>query len=373
MHVLIVGQLHQKALAITKMAIQQGAKVRQADSIETALNVIAPGGCDVILANQADALYLRKKLEKDHLHIAVVECGMDMHGTWPYLALPPQAENVSALFQEIVSKTTDFIAHAPSMRKIINLIDRIAPSDASVLITGESGVGKEVIAKYIRLKSKRSQAPFVCVNCAAIPEQLMESELFGHEKGAFTGALVRRIGKFEEANGGTLLLDEITELPIHLQAKLLRAIQERTIHRLGGAHSIPLNIRIIATSNRDIAQAIKNQVIREDLYFRLNVINVHIPPLRERELDILPLAQHFMKKYVKSNQLLHKTLSKEAERCLIQHTWPGNVRELENVIHRAVLLSSDIIDIEDLQLPTIIQTEYTVHNLHTTKALISHP
>jgi len=207
-----------------------------------------------------------------------------------------------------------------------------------VLITGESGTGKEVIARYVHARSNRSKAPFICVNCAAIPETLMESELFGHEKGAFTGAVARRIGKFEEANGGTLLLDEISEMDVRLQAKLLRAVQERVIDRVGGTKPVPVDIRIIATSNRNLAQAVRDGEFREDLLFRLNVVNIKIPPLRDRPADVIEIAQHFSKVYAEANGVPLRPLSTEARRVLTTNRWQGNVRELENTIHRAVLI-----------------------------------
>jgi DNA-binding NtrC family response regulator len=220
------------------------------------------------------------------------------------------------------------------------MADQIAPSDASILITGESGVGKEVVARYLHQKSRRSQRPFISVNCAAIPDNLLESELFGHEKGAFTGAVARRIGKFEEASGGTLLLDEISEMDGRLQAKLLRAVQEREIDRVGGAKPVKIDIRILATSNRDLAQAVKDGTFREDLLYRLNVVNLRLPPLRERPGDVVALAEHFVKKYAVANGAPQRPLSDEARRRLATHRWPGNVRELENAMHRAVLLSA---------------------------------
>ena len=223
---------------------------------------------------------------------------------------------------------------------MVKLAQQIAGSDASVLITGESGTGKEVLARYVHARSQRAKKPFISVNCAAIPENLLESELFGHEKGAFTGAVGRRIGKFEEANGGTLLLDEISEMDVRLQAKLLRAIQERVIDRVGGGQPVPVDIRIIATSNRNLTDAVREGKFREDLLFRLNVVNLKIPPLRERPADIVELAQYFVKKYSAANGLPVRPLSAEARRALSVNRWPGNVRELENTMHRAVLLSS---------------------------------
>ena len=207
------------------------------------------------------------------------------------------------------------------------------------MITGESGTGKEVLARYVHARSNRAKRPFISINCAAIPEHLLESELFGHEKGAFTGAVARRIGKFEEATGGTLLLDEISEMDVRLQAKLLRAIQERVIDRVGGTKPVPVDIRIIATSNRNLAEAVREGTFREDLLFRLNVVNLKIPPLRERPADILELAQHFAKKYADANGVPLRPISAEARRALIANRWHGNVRELENTMHRAVLMA----------------------------------
>ncbi len=225
------------------------------------------------------------------------------------------------------------------MAAVVRLAEQVAPSEASVLITGESGTGKEVLARYIHRRSRRAKHDFISVNCAAIPENLLESELFGHEKGAFTGAVARRIGKFEEANGGTLLLDEISEMHPRLQAKLLRAIQEREIDRVGGHQPIKVDIRLIATSNRDLEEEARNGNFREDLYFRLNVVNMRIPALRERPRDIELLAEHFAKKFAEMNAVAIRPLTSEAREMLQRHTWRGNVRELENTIHRAVLLA----------------------------------
>ncbi len=225
------------------------------------------------------------------------------------------------------------------MTELKVLADQIAPSDASVLITGESGVGKEVMARYLHKRSRRAEKPYISVNCAAIPENLLESELFGHEKGAFTGAIARRIGKFEEADGGTLLLDEISEMDIRLQSKLLRAIQEREIDRVGGGKPVPVNIRIIATSNRNLREAVRQGEFREDLLYRLNVVNLHIPPLRQRPLDVVALADHFIDKYAKANGSVARKLSDEARQRVQSAPWPGNVRELENAMHRAVILA----------------------------------
>ena len=209
-----------------------------------------------------------------------------------------------------------------------------------MLITGDSGTGKEVLARYVHSRSGRAKKALICVNCAAIPETLLKSELFGHEKGSFTGAIARRIGKFEEANGGTLLLDEISEIDVRLQAKLLRAIQERVIDRVGGTRPVTIDIRIIATSNRNLAEAVREGIFREDLLFRLNVVNLKIPPLRERPADVLELAEYFADKYAAANGVPARPLSQDARRTLTLNYWPGNVRELENTMHRAVLMAS---------------------------------
>jgi two-component system response regulator FlrC len=239
----------------------------------------------------------------------------------------------------VADESHQLVHEDEAMTAVLSLADQIATSEASILITGESGTGKEVLARYVHRKSLRNDKPFISVNCAAIPENLLESELFGHEKGAFTGAIARRIGKFEEANGGTLLLDEISEMDARLQAKLLRAIQEREIDRVGGTKPVKVDIRIIATSNRDLAEAVKHGTFREDLLYRLNVVNLRIPALRERPKDIRALSHHFARKYAEANGVPYRQISSPTERLLLGHYWKGNVRELENTIHRAVLLA----------------------------------
>lgn len=254
--------------------------------------------------------------------------------------------------------TLTVIGESPIMKKILGSIERIAKSNANVLITGESGTGKEVIAQQIHYHSGRSSNPFVKVNCAAIPETLIESEFFGHEKGSFTGASSLHRGRFEIANGGSLLLDEITEVPLGLQAKLLRAIQEQEFERVGGTRPIKVDVRIISTSNRDMREAIEAKKIREDLYYRLNVMPIHLPSLRERKEDILPLAEFFLTKLSQDNHKERITFAKSAKEVLLDYSWPGNVRELANIIERAVVLNSsgtitqDDIYINNPPLPT---------------------
>jgi DNA-binding NtrC family response regulator len=288
--------------------------------------------------------------EAERIRVPVVACGVGADaagaagairaGAKEFIPLPPDAQLIAAVLAAVADDNRPMVVRDPSMQAVIAMADQIAPSDASILITGESGVGKEVIARYVHQKSRRAAKPFISVNCAAIPENLLESELFGHEKGAFTGAVARRIGKFEEANGGTLLLDEISEMDGRLQAKLLRALQEREIDRVGGAKPVKVDIRILATSNRDLTQAVRDGTFREDLLYRLNVVNLRLPPLRERPGDVLALAEFFVRKYAAANGAAERPLSAEARRRLAGHRWPGNVRELENAMHRAVLLAS---------------------------------
>ncbi|MGH7793853.1 MAG: PEP-CTERM-box response regulator transcription factor [Candidatus Binatia bacterium] len=232
------------------------------------------------------------------------------------------------------------VGASKAMKELFRSIDRIAVSDVSLLISGESGTGKEILAHAIHLQSERKNNPFVVVNCGAVPEHLFESELFGHEKGAFTGAHARKRGKFELAHTGTLFLDEIGDLAPPLQVKLLRFLQDRKIERVGGTLPIEINTRIIAATNQDLKGAIANHGFREDLYYRLNVVRIDLPPLRERKEDIVPLAQHFLKKLCKEYGKPPMALSTEAEGALLMHPWPGNVRELENLISRSVVLSS---------------------------------
>ncbi|MEI8124472.1 MAG: sigma-54 dependent transcriptional regulator [Parachlamydiaceae bacterium] len=233
------------------------------------------------------------------------------------------------------------ICESPSMKLIFEQVAQIANSNASVFIHGESGTGKEVIAQAIHKHSPRANRPFIKVNCAAVPETLIESEFFGHEKGAFTGANARRLGRFELANGGTLLLDEITETPASLQAKLLRVTQEQEFERVGGVKPIRVDVRLVSTSNRNMKEAIANKLIREDLYYRLDVVPIQIPPLRERKEDIIPLAEYFLEKTAIENHRNKKKLTAEAKKKLLKYAWPGNVRELSNVIERAVVLDND--------------------------------
>ncbi|MGE3990378.1 sigma-54-dependent transcriptional regulator [Pseudorhodoplanes sp.] len=352
MRLLIVGTLKGQLTLATKYAMDKGAAVTHADNADQALAVLRSGrGADLLMVDVAlDIAGLVARLAAEHIHAPIVACGIEtdaraavaaIHaGAKEYIPLPPDPEMIAAVLAAVANDDREMVWRDESMGHVVRLAQQIAGSDASVLITGESGTGKEVLARYVHTRSKRAKKHFISVNCAAIPEALLESELFGHEKGAFTGAVARRIGKFEEANGGTLLLDEISEMDVRLQAKLLRAIQERVIDRVGGTKPVPIDIRIIATSNRNLAEAARAGSFREDLLFRLNVVNLRIPPLRERPQDVQALADHFIDKYSRANGLPPRPLSAEGRRALSLNCWPGNVRELENTLHRAVLLTS---------------------------------
>ncbi len=246
------------------------------------------------------------------------------------------------------------IAQDPKIAALLQLAKRVAKSSATVMLTGESGTGKEVFARFMHRNSARADKAFVAINCAAIPENLLEATLFGYEKGAFTGATQPQAGKFEQAEGGTLLLDEISEMPLALQAKLLRVLQEREVERVGGRKAIALDIRVLATSNRDMREIVAHGAFREDLYYRLNVIPLNIPPLREHPGDIVPLARFFMSKMAGTLERAGLKLSVSAEARLMRYSWPGNVRELENVIQRAMILAPGAeIEAEDLLLEDV--------------------
>src|SRR5438045_5106804 len=333
MRLLIVGTLKGQLTLATKLAIDKGAAVTSAEDIEQALRVLRSGrGADLLMVDVGiDIRDLVTRLEAERIAVPIVACGTStdaraavaaIHaGAKEYIPLPPDPELIAAVLAAVSDDTRELIYRDETMAHVVKLAQQIAPSDASVLITGESGTGKEVLARYVHSRSNRARAPFISINCAAIPENLLESELFGHEKGAFTGAVARRIGKFEEATGGTLLLDEISEMDPRLQSKLLRAIQERVIDRVGGTKPVPVDIRIIATSNRNLSEAVREGTFREDLLFRLNVVNLKIPPLRDRPADILELAQHFATKYADANGVPLRPISADARRALTSTRW----------------------------------------------------
>jgi two-component system response regulator FlrC len=364
MRLLIIGTLEGQLTTATRMAMDGGAKVAHAPSVEIALAALRAGrGADLLLVDvMMNIAGLIAGLEAERIAVPVVACGVETNaaaavnairaGAKEYIPLPPDAELIAAVIAAVARDSSDFLFRDPAMERVVRMAEQVAGSEASILITGESGTGKEVVAKFVHARSRRANKAFISVNCAAIPEALLESELFGHEKGAFTGAIGRRIGKFEEASGGTLLLDEISEMDVRLQAKLLRAIQERVIDRVGGTKPVPVDIRILATSNRNLPDAVREGSFREDLLFRLNVVNLRLPALRDRPGDIAALSEHFVVKYAKANGLPPRQLSAEARQALLRAPWPGNVRELENTLHRAVLLSSgDVIGPDAIVLP----------------------
>ncbi|AFJ03479.1 Flagellar regulatory protein FleQ [Methylophaga frappieri] len=280
-------------------------------------------------------------------------------GACDYLMKPFDADELLARvarYIRTVPATNEVVAEAPSSRHLLGLAERVAASDATVLLNGESGTGKEVLARYIHRHSPRHDAPFVAINCAAIPESMLEATLFGYEKGAFTGASQAYAGKFEQAHQGTLLLDEISEMDLSLQAKLLRVLQEREVERLGGRKVIPLNVRVIATTNRTLNEEVQAGRFREDLFYRLNVFPLQLLPLRERREDILPLANQLLNRHCQQQQTPLPQLGEEAQQRLLSHDWPGNVRELDNVMQRSLILQQgNLITAQDLAFQAMSQ------------------
>jgi DNA-binding NtrC family response regulator len=352
MRVLIIGSLSGELGTAARMAIARGARLDQTDDVAAALALLrADAKFDLVLCDIAhDIGGLVRALNSERIGVAVVATGVAAEetvilralrdGAREYMPLPPDADLIAAILQAAAGERHDVVVRDPVMQATVKRVEQVAGSEASVLLYGESGTGKEVLARLIHRRSRRQGGPFVALNCAAIPEALLESELFGHEKGAFSGAVARRIGKFEAAEGGTLLLDEISEMDVRLQAKLLRALQEREIDRVGGSAPVRINARILATTNRDLQAEVAAGRFREDLYFRLNVVSLRVPPLRERPGDIAALADHFARHFAQVNGVPYRPISLEAGLRLRAHKWRGNVRELENTIHRGVLLAA---------------------------------
>jgi two-component system response regulator HydG len=302
-------------------------------SLETAIETLKKGAYD----------YLTKPLDFDKLKITI-------YRAMEHIRLKEE----NRMLRETLGRQFDrqhIVAQSPAMVKLLETVAQVAPSEATVMIRGESGTGKELIAGAIHFNSPRKEGPFVKINCAAITETLLESEMFGHEKGAFTGADRRKEGRFVQADGGSLFLDEISEMPLTMQAKLLRVIQEREIVRVGGEKVISVDVRLITATNKNLAEMIKHGTFREDLYYRLNVVELAIPPLRERQEDIPLLAQHFLQYFIEKNHKVVKGFSPGAMNSLIRSEWRGNVRELMNAVERAVVLSqSEYLDIEDFPM-----------------------
>jgi DNA-binding NtrC family response regulator len=289
--------------------------------------------------------YLEKPLERENLLITLKRA-------FERITLVRENRVLQKRVAEI-ERIPSIIGEHPKMKEVYRVVTKIAATSSSVLVYGESGTGKELVARAVHDRSPRKDCPFMAINCAAIPETLIESELFGHEKGSFTGANAREIGILEAANGGTVFLDEIGEMNVSMQAKLLRAIQEKEIRRVGGRINLLLDVRIISATNRDLEQEIKRGAFREDLYYRLNVIRINLPPLRERGSDIATLANFFIKKYREASGIAVEGISKPALKLLMNYAWPGNVRQLESVIERAVLMAEGTI-IQPEDLPTEI-------------------
>jgi two-component system response regulator FlrC len=346
MQIVVVAQQVESELA--KVA---GKALVHVTSVEATVAAVAGKPTGIVFAGHEGLAALIGALRDNRLTVPVVAMGPAQPavgakairlGAIEYLTVPVDSKLVKALIDKARANAGGGGGPVCGDAKTLALLEQVkqyAASDATVLLRGESGSGKEVFARTVHQNSKRRDGPFIAVNCAAIPENLLESELFGHEKGAFSGALAKRLGKFQQADGGTLLLDEISEMDLGLQAKLLRAIQERVIDPIGADKPVPVNIRLIATTNRQLEAYVAEGKFREDLYFRLNVVMLEIPPLRERSGDILPLAKHFAARYAEQAGLPVPSFSKDAEAKLLGCYWKGNVRELENTVHRAILLA----------------------------------
>lgn len=345
-------------------------RVREADSAEQALQRLAEAPVDIVVSDvnmpglsghellaEVQRLYpgLPMMLITAYGQISHAVSAMQA-GAIDYLVKPFEPQVLVEAVTRVVGGTTrnqkdEPVAEDPVSQRMFQLARKVAVSDSTVMISGESGTGKEVLARYIHQHSPRADQPFVAINCAAIPENMLEAILFGHEKGAFTGAHASSPGKFEQANGGTILLDEISEMELGLQSKLLRVLQEREVERVGGRKPIQLDVRVLATTNRDLADYVREGKFREDLYYRLSVFPMQWQPLRERPMDIMPLARHLLKQHSRKMKLTGIVFSRDAERALRQHAWPGNVRELDNAIQRAlVLLQGQEIVADDLCL-----------------------
>jgi DNA-binding NtrC family response regulator len=356
------------------------AALRRTDVNLILLDIRMPGmnGIDVLRrireANDTTDVIVVTAVKSLKTAVEAIKLGAFDYVTKPFdiheiLALIKRVMEKQALEKEVLYLRAE-VAHGrrfesvvgshPRMLEIYDLVARVAENIATVLLTGESGTGKEVLARTIHQQSPRAQRPFVAVNCAAIPAELLESELFGHERGAFTGAIQTRVGKFELASGGTLFLDEIGGLRLDLQTKILRALQEREIERVGGARTIKIDVRVIAASNRDLKKAVEAGSFRDDLYYRLNVVPIHLPPLRQRKDDIPLLVEHFLEKYNREFNRKVKGFSAGATAALYEYDWPGNIRELENVIERAVALAKgEVITLRELPLDiSIRETEF---------------
>jgi DNA-binding NtrC family response regulator len=363
---------------------KKGCKIYSASSGREGIEIIKNNPVDIILSdfkmpdlNGIEVLEQVKKLNPEISFVIVTAYGTVENavkamrlGAFDYISKPVDLDELDIMIERIIEhknlksenqllktqlqekyKISSIVSQSPKMEEVINVAARVADSKATVLITGENGTGKEVLTKAIHFMSSRKEKPFVAVNVPALTETLLESELFGHEKGAFTGADKMRKGRFEIAHGGTLFLDEVGDIPQSIQVKLLRVLQEHQFERVGGTEKIEVNVRIIAATNKNLEQKIIDGTFREDLYYRLNVVSIKIPPLRERKEDILPMIENFIDKYSKENDKEKLEVSKEAIGVLMKYNYPGNVRELENIIERAVVLTREkIITLNDLPI-----------------------
>ena len=383
-HILVVDDEPVQREMIGGFLKKQGFEVIAADSAERALELFRQDAFDLVLTDQKMAdmsgLELLQAVHTINAETPVIlitafgtiEAAVTAlkHGAIDYLTKPLNLDELLYRIRQVSDRyriinenrelrealqdrhrIEGIIGESGAMLEVLSIVRRVAPSEATVLIRGESGTGKELIAKAIHFGSPRARGPLVKVNCAALPEALLESELFGHEKGAFTGALTSRQGRFELANGGTIFLDEIGDLPLHLQAKLLRVLQEREFEKVGSSRPIRVNVRIMAASHRPLEDLIQAGQLREDLYYRLNVVTIFIPPLRERRSDVALLLDHFLRYYAEKNGKTIRGLTPEGRDILLRYDYPGNVRELENIIERAVVLTrDDVIGSGDLPL-----------------------
>jgi len=344
--------------------------ITTAKNSQSATALLQENSYDLVICEELDVLRAAKEI-CPYMPVAIITSVATVggaveamrQGAFDYLTRPvsplqleqllDRAEQQAALKEEAALKgiTEEIMAESPIMKQVLSDIAKVAKSSASVFICGESGTGKEVIAHAVHYHSPRAPKPFIKVNCAAIPETLIESEFFGHEKGSFTGAVDRRLGRFELAHQGTLLLDEISEVPLGLQAKLLRVVQEQEFERVGGVKPIKVDVRLISTSNRNMKETIEQKLFREDLYYRLNVVPIHLPPLRERKEDILSLAEFFLERFCLENRKRRKKFSQGAKAKLLSYRWPGNIRELANIVERTVVMDvGDWIEGDHLRL-----------------------
>ncbi|MCL2102671.1 MAG: sigma-54 dependent transcriptional regulator [Syntrophorhabdaceae bacterium] len=377
--VLIIGDKEDVRLLLKEFFVSRGFKISEAADMEVGLELLRQRGFNLLLIDMMpaeDGLKVLKELKNLSINIPSIVITGSMEsaleamrlGAFDCIEKPLDLSSLRIMVDRAfpVKQTgqenfapkqqpgdklgfSGFVGGSPRMREFYRILEKVSDADSTILINGESGTGKELAARTIHQNSSRASRPFVPINCGAIPRELLESELFGHEKGAFTGAASTRTGRFELADSGTIFLDEVTELPFDLQVKLLRVVQEREFERIGGTKTIKVDIRILAATNRDLEKVVSDGKFREDLYYRLNVIPLNIPSLRERSDDIMPLFEHFMGVFCKKRKRDLMKISPEVRKVLIGYRWPGNVRELENAVERMVILNdSGVLDLDDL-------------------------